>query len=556
VNASTPPDIELDAAGNAIATWSSNTGLESAVRYAIRPAGGVFGPATTLDDPAATVAQFPDIAVAPNGLAVIGWRRIIGMKAEAGYSIRPPGGTFSPPQSIAGDPGAANLNSSPEVVLDDTGAGIATWASTGPESTAIRYARLDPGSPSFGPTETIEPGNGNRIAMAPSGAAVMTWVPNGAVEEVRYAFRAPGGPFGPADGIPDPDSPIAVRPAIAPDGSAVLGYTSLASPKSFVRWAAAPPGGPFGGANEMSPPVDQGRLQEIAMSEEGTALALWIDTSAPPAWLMRATLRPPGGAFGPSATLAGPPQGASLFGATAEFDGEGNAAAIWTGNEPNSFESHDVPLLAAGLDAAGPRLSLEVPGRAREDRPASIAMSALDVWSPIASTGIEFGDGKRAPGPTAKHRYRFRKAPYPVTATATDALGNASALTRPLQVVNVKPAISRLRVTPRRFAAASAAGSAKSGATVRFRLSERATVRLAVLRRRGAAASAKRGGFKRIGRIVRRNRRPGANRVRLGTRIRGKRLSAGRYRIVAIAVDPTRKKSRPRKASFSVLPPR
>jgi hypothetical protein len=294
---------------------------------------------------------------------------------------------------------------------------------------------------------------------------------------------------------------------------------------------------------------------------------------------MRASLRPPGGTFGPASPLPGPPQGSNAFGASAEFDADGNAAAVWSGFESYSPKDHDIPVLAAGLDAAGPRVTaLDVPARARDDRAVGVSMAAFDVWSSVVATGFDFGDGFRAPGPSASHR--FRAGRRTVVASATDAVGNSSTAAAVVQVADVtRPRLRGLKVVPRRFFAlrgAVAHASRRYGARIRFRLSERARIRLSIQEARRGVRVRARGGnrclprtrrnlrrghgrcvrFQQIRALVRRNARPGRNSVRLSGRFRGRRLRAGRHRVVAVATDRARRRSKPARAGFRVRPRR
>jgi hypothetical protein len=545
------PRLAFDGAGNAIAVWKSGSGETARIRYSLRPAGGDFGGSKAISDMTGGFHAFPDLAMAPDGRAVVTFGRFVGGVDRAAYAVRAPGGDFGPAQTMVGDPGTT-LNQTPAVRMDASGAAVAVWTSSSPAA-SIRYAELPAGSTEFGPTETIEKGGNGRVALAPSGAAVILWSVSGSAADLEYAFRPPGGEFGLPRTLPEPDGPLVTRVAIAPDGSAVASWRAT---NMSVRWAAAPPGGPFGPPNPM-PPGGQGAPGDLQISDQGTALALWVDQEGP-VWQLRASLRPPGGVFGDPSPLAGPPQGVNNFGVSAAFDPQGNAVALWSGRDPISKEPHDVPLLAAGLDAAGPRLeALEIPARGRDDRAVAMSMTPFDVWSPVASTIFRFGDRRSAPGPSARHRYRAGR--YTVEAIAMDAVGNSTVATRPLKVADVtRPRIRRLRVRPKRFIlgeGGTARTSRRAPSTIRFRLSERARVRFVVQRprRSGPRRATSRAGFASVGSFVRRNLKRGANRIGFSGRVKSKALAPGDYRIVAVATDPAKRRSRPARASFQVL---
>ncbi|HEX6229676.1 MAG TPA: hypothetical protein VFZ41_09490 [Solirubrobacterales bacterium] len=497
------PTVAVDGAGNAIAAWVSGVGEFQKVRYSLRQAGGDFGGAKTLADPAEGRHSFPDLAMAPDGRAVLGLERFVGMAREAGYAVRPPGEDFGPARSMAGDPGAGNPNSSPVAAMDDAGGAIAQWTSSGPGGTAIRYAQLEPVSAEFGATQTLDPGANADLAMSPSGAAVMAWNPPGAVMDLRYAFRAPGAPFGAPLTLPEPENPLSKHVAIAPDGSAVAAWRSLISGFSHPRWAAAPPGGPFGPPIPV-PPGGKGNVNDLVMSEGGTALALWVDSSGLPINEMRASLRPPGGVFGEPAPLPGPPQGADSFGGVAAFDPSGDAAALWIGRDLEGNEPHDVPLLAALYDApTAPAISATRPsitGLRVQPRRFRVARRRTVRISARAGTKIRFNLSE----------------PATVRLTVQRRLRGVR--------VRVRGRVRCLKPTPRN--------------------------RRRALRKRRCAR------FRRaLPPIIRRNRLAGANRIGFSGRVGRRTLRPGGHRVVAVAFNQAGQRSAPRRAGFRVLRP-
>ncbi len=564
------PKVAIDEAGEAIAVWASGSGETARIRYAVRPSGGDFGGAKTISDPAANFHSFPALDVAPDGRAVVAYARLLGGVSGISYAVRPPGGDFGEASAMVGDPGTT-LNQAPQVHMDAAGGALANWVSTGVGGTFVRYADLAAGAGEFTPVQAIEKGSGASADVNASGAAVLVWGPISSSEDIRYSSRPPGGAFGGPQTLAEPDNPLGPKVSVAPDGSAVVAWSALVAPDEFVRWAAAPAGGTLGPPQPLS--AEEGVLADLKTSAQGTALLLWVDAGSFP-FHLRAALRPAGGTFGPSPLLPGPPQGANLFGVHGAFDQEGNAAAIWNGWDPTSASPHDVPLLAAGLDFAGPRIeTMSVPERARDDRAVDLSMTTFDVWSPVTATGFDFGDGARAPGPVATHR--FLAGLRTVTGSATDAVGNTSTATRTVEVSDVsRPVISRLRVRPRKLSIRprGARASRRFGGRIRFRLSERARVRFAVQRpRRGVrvrvgsrrrclprtARNLRRGHgrctrFSREFGFARANRRAGTNALPFTGRHRGRRLSAGRHRLVAIAIDGAGLRSKPARTFFRV----
>ncbi|HKG03594.1 MAG TPA: hypothetical protein VKB03_10450 [Conexibacter sp.] len=128
------------------------------------------------------------------------------------------------------------------------------------------------------------------------------------------------------------------------------------------------------------------------------------------------------------------------------------------------------------------------------------------------------------------------------TVTARDSLGFTFASTVTYRVVDqTRPRIARLRIVPRRIDLSSDEPST----TVRFRLSEPASVSIVLHRVRMAAASRARA------RVV--SGVLGRNSFVLRARLGGRPLRVGAYRLSLVAVDPSGNRSRPVTRRFRVV---
>lgn len=174
-----------------------------------------------------------------------------------------------------------------------------------------------------------------------------------------------------------------------------------------------------------------------------------------------------------------------------------------------------------------------------------------------------------AAGLRARTTYHYRLV-------ASNAVGTAFGADATFRTRLAVPVIRRFRVVPARFLVALKPGSrgaqqgrrAKRGTTFRFRLSNRASVRIVIQRRlpgrrvgkrcrkptqhfRGRPRCAR---FVRRGTLTRRNLKAGSRRVRFSGRIRKRKLSPGRYRAsITGRLAGQRQRSRPRRAAFRVL---
>jgi CSLREA domain-containing protein len=191
---------------------------------------------------------------------------------------------------------------------------------------------------------------------------------------------------------------------------------------------------------------------------------------------------------------------------------------------------------------------------------------ALGAGSPA----IDAGSG--CPPPDTDQRGVLRPQGSSCDIGAYEAPPQVRALARD----TTKPALSRLRISPRRVRALGGRGSSiarkrRRGATVRYRLSEPAAVTFTVehavqgvrvgrgcLRqsRAGADAAAHRRRcttYKHLKGSFTHSGITGANKFKFTGRLRKKRLKRGRYRLVAVARDPAGNRSRPKRKRFRIV---
>jgi hypothetical protein len=138
----------------------------------------------------------------------------------------------------------------------------------------------------------------------------------------------------------------------------------------------------------------------------------------------------------------------------------------------------------------------------------------------------------------------------------------------PLVVDAIRPVISGFRVSEHRIEPSAAAEAGRAGAVrFRFRLSERARVRISIQRavagrRTGRCVepgSARRGAkrctrWRTVTTVRGGSEAPGPNSIRFAGKVRGRALKPGRYRGLATATDSVGNVSRPRAAGFRARP--
>lgn len=124
--------------------------------------------------------------------------------------------------------------------------------------------------------------------------------------------------------------------------------------------------------------------------------------------------------------------------------------------------------------------------------------------------------------------------------------------------------------TPNASAKRRGGGRARAGTRIRFRLNAVATVRMSIHRRVGGRRMGRRcvagkrqprsrkpcKRFVKQGVLVRRNLAVGTQRIAFSGRIGRRALRPGRYRLTVVAIADGGDRSKPRRASFSILSPR
>jgi hypothetical protein len=485
--ANVAPDVAAFGDGNA-AIW---VGADGHVYAAQRPRGGPWGPADDLEPGGGAEFQPPKIAALPDGELVALW-----VGGEFGFDVRaarrPPGGSWSQPVAID-DTCCPVLE---DLVAGADGTAIGLWTSDdgGPETAA-----KPPGSPTWDPPQDLPNGSSRtELAVAPDGSAVVAQPCSGSSGCLEARFRPAGGDWGPPEDLADTSRSLTgLAVAASPTGS---GFTVAWSEDQnftrgqpsvrgqiFSRDRASGPGGTWGGAelvaesfsDAFSCDTNFGCL-DLAAAGNGADAVVW--QQQPANRLIGASVRPAGGTWGPAETVEDPVAGDAypraaftalgtlvaafvadggtavhgahrigpddwsfrpLGGAAQDSEGdpalqdvvgdaEGNAATGWAdGATPRT----------AGFDGAGPLLNVALPPSPRQSEPAGFSASADDNWSEPTGISWLFGDGGAANGAAVSHTYG---APgrFNVTATATDAVGNATQSSGP---VDVAPAAT---VTP------------------------------------------------------------------------------------------------------------
>jgi PKD domain len=219
--------------------------------------------------------------------------------------------------------------------------------------------------------------------------------------------------------------------------------------------------------------------------------------------------------------------------------------------------------------------ALATPASVRAGAPASFSAAATDVDDDPLTYSWSFDDGSSAIGSIVDKAFAAAGG-HSATLTVTDPAGARATATVPLEVAAVVDGAApdvELSLSPSRFRVGRAATPlaaqhrrrAPVGTTFRYRLSEAATVRIAIeralpgRRRRGACRAP---GVRPRGRRCTRYRTlgtltrsapAGPSSLAFSGRLGSRALRPGRYRATLVATDAAGNASRPARAAFTVV---
>jgi hypothetical protein len=175
--------LAVDPAGNAVAIWQRFSRTESIVETAARPAGGDWSEATLLSVAAlsgtGTDVVQPQIALDPSGNAAAIWERSTGRDSSiVETAARPAGSDWSRPVELSA---ASGLAFEPQIALDPSGGhAVAVWAHFNATNSAIQAAAFDGAGPKL--QGLVIPARGRaRTRLRFAVSALDSWSPLGPV---------------------------------------------------------------------------------------------------------------------------------------------------------------------------------------------------------------------------------------------------------------------------------------------------------------------------------------------------------------------------------------
>jgi hypothetical protein len=370
----TGPHVGVDGQGNAVAVWTRSNGTNTIVQAAARPAGGAWQAPVNLSA-AGQNAGAPHVAVDGQGNAVAVWTRDTGTNTIVQAAARPAGGAWQAPINLP----AADLSiaSDPQVAVDAQGNAVAVWT----QDSRVLAAARPAGGAWQAPVNLHDPNQNAhfpQIAVNARGDVVAVWR-NDDLGLAQAAVRPAGGAWQTPFTVSRTGS-NAHPPQVAIDaqGNAVVVSEHFDGTNDIVQAAARPAGGAWQAPVALTTNDVRSLDPQVAVDARGNAVAVWLSsddttgdfTNA----ILHAAVRPAGGAWQAPINLSAAGQNAGA--PQVAVNAQGNAVAVWTRFDGTSrivqgavrpagrAWQAPVDLSAAGQSAVAPQVAVNAQGDA------------------------------------------------------------------------------------------------------------------------------------------------------------------------------------------------
>jgi PKD repeat protein len=425
---STTPQVAVDANGDAVAAFecSALPSGDRVIDVATRPAGGSWSSPVTISNTAEINVMDPQVALDPNGDAIVTWDGSCGCVEAA---ERPAGGSWSQPGDVSATgmpvsaaPVAMDPNGAATVVWTaDNGVGAVTEASVQPHGATTWSAPVELSSADVSAENA-------HVEMTPQGTSIAIWQHgSGSSATVQAAVHPAGGAWQAPQNI-SAAGELAESPQLATDaeGNTTAVWDRSDGSNTIVQAAELPSGATaWQTAANLSATGQNATVPELAASPEGDLVAVWVRSDGANT-IVQGAAHPAGGSWQS-------PQSLSSAGQNAEnprvaVDAGGNATAVWDrSNGTNTIAQ------AVGYDAGPIFTAVAIPTSGTVGKALAFSATAAGVWSPVSATTWAFGDGQSATGAATTHSYTTAGA-YKVTVTSTDADGGSTSRTQTITI--------------------------------------------------------------------------------------------------------------------------
>jgi hypothetical protein len=335
-NADHPPQVGVDNSGNAVFVWRRFTGTSpeccAIIQTRARSAGGTLSSVQSLSSPGQN-ATAPQVAVAPNGNAIIAWSRFDGSGPGCCERIqirtRSAAGTLGPVETISR---AGHHGDDPEVAVDPAGNAVFVWerfVPTSPGCCKLIEGRARSATGTLSAVQALSTLSVNagdvRVAVDAGGDAVFSWLRSDQTSQAcciraQTRARSAAGTLSPVQTISNPGQDASdAEVGVDADGDALLFWTRRDGTSQAccdrVQARSRSTTGTLGPIQILSAGGQRAVAPRLGVDANGNAVIAWAraDGTAPPSCctLIQARSRSAAGVLSPTQTLSASGQNAS-----------------------------------------------------------------------------------------------------------------------------------------------------------------------------------------------------------------------------------------------------
>jgi hypothetical protein len=271
------PHVAVDANGDAWFVWQHFDGTIERIQTRSRSAAGIWSGTWTVSAPGRS-AEFPQVAVDPNGSAVFTWECFDGTHWRIQARTVSIAGTRGSTQTLS-TAGQDALD--PQVAVDGNGNAVFAWQRFDGSKQRIQ-ARVRSAAGSLAATHTLSAAGQDatevHVAVDPSGDAVFAWErSDGTADRIQTRARSAAGTLSSTQTLSDPGK-NAYEPRVAVDlaGNAVILWQRFDGILNRVQVRARSADGTRSSTQTFGDTGTSIRLgAQIAVDPDGNAVAVW-----------------------------------------------------------------------------------------------------------------------------------------------------------------------------------------------------------------------------------------------------------------------------------------
>ncbi len=275
------PQVAVDGHGKALVVWSRFDGTTYRVEARARKASGELAPIKTVVS-SETPVSAPLVAMTPNGRALVGWSRRVGSAQRVQVRWRSATGTLSAVQTVSPAGQAAD---SPQLAVAPNGTALVVWrVFTG--STYQIQLRTRNATGALGAIQTLSAADRNadspQVAVNGHGDGAVVWrILTGSVFRIQVAARSVAGALSPALAVSPPSVNSGAFPKVGvdADGDAVVAWYANNGDDVRVYARVRRPGGRLSGVAALSPVGLDAGPPQLAIDADGDAVVGWLVAS-------------------------------------------------------------------------------------------------------------------------------------------------------------------------------------------------------------------------------------------------------------------------------------